>query len=260
MRNKLKQCADTFPKRDWFFFTLFALILLSRPSIDLENEDTDIKRFENKNAGKSLSKQGIDVSHFQGNIDWSAVKENTAYVYLKATDGITYTDPRFDENASQTTKRNIFSGAYHFYEPDDDATAQAVHFVQTIKQYPLALRPVLDIEITRGKTEQQLSHGAETFLSYVEKHTGCKPIIYTYASYWDNNLGKAFDDYSFWLAGYTKKPEPPRKRSQYSLWQYSEKGFIEGIEGAVDRDLYHGNQTGFNDLFCPNTRKFAENT
>ncbi len=254
----IKNIAQSIPNTYGLVFGVWLLILLFRPSVDLTKEEFNFKIVEKDISGTTTYKHGIDVSHFQGKIDWSVVDEKTSYVYLKATEGITYTDPRFHENASKIAGSDIPAGAYHFYEPSDDATQQAAHFVNTIMQYPLKLRPVLDIEITGGKSPKNISRGAKAFLAYVEKHTGCKPIIYTYASYWDDNLGKTFNDYPFWLADYSDKPEPPQKRKTYNLWQHSQTGFQKGIEGTVDRDLYQGTHEGFDLLMCSKTRSLAE--
>ena len=240
--------------------TVLVIVILVRPSASIDHrapvavhpvEHADYTpSAHSKSTDKPIALRGIDVSHFQGKVDWQQVQHSVDYVYIKATDGITYTDPRFHSNAQATTALKIPSGAYHFFEPKDDPLAQAKHFVKTIEPMSLTLRPVLDIEISRGVAPAELAKSALAFLEHVEAQTGCRPVVYTFADFWQQNLGKQFNDYPFWLAGYTKKPHPPQDRPDWNLWQYSQTGRVKGLQGSVDRDLFEGDQAQFDALKC----------
>jgi len=197
-----------------------------------------------------VKKYGIDVSHYQGDIEWSLVKSDISFVFVKATDGDSFVDPRYTENSKDLLSEEITSGAYHFYRPGDDPIKQATHFVNTSKKSGHQLRPVLDIEITDGVSAKDISSGALKWLKYVEEKMNCKPMIYTFASYWDDNLGETFNDYDFWLANWSSEPTPPKKRSNWLLWQFTNKGVISGIDSAVDRSLFDGGKANFKKLHC----------
>lgn len=200
----------------------------------------------------SIKKYGIDVSHYQGNINWSLAKHDVSFAFVKATDGASFVDPQYVENSEALLKEGVVSGAYHFYEPNQDPIEQAAHFVTTVSSSGHKLRPVLDIEITDGKSAKNISSGALKWLKYVEDKMGCKPMIYTFASYWDDNLGDKFNRYNYWLAAWTSKPTPvpPNKRSDWQLWQFTNKGKVKGVKGLVDRDLFDGNKHSFDKLLC----------
>lgn len=207
---------------------------------------------KNSSSTTNVKRYGIDVSHYQGNINWSLAKDDISFAFVKATNGTVFVDPQYIENSEALLKEGVVSGAYHFYEPSQDPIKQASHFVKTISSSGHKLRPVLDIEITNGKSAKNISSGALKWLKYVEEKIGCKPMIYTFASYWDNNLGDKFNRYNYWLAAWTtkSKPVPPNKRSDWQLWQFTNKGHVKGIKGLVDRDLFDGSKQNFDKLLC----------
>ena len=200
---------------------------------------------------KTVRVNGVDVSHFQGQVDWQKVKaDSISYVYLKATDGITYTDPKYIDNSSELYKVGLAFGSYHFFEPDDDPIDQAKHYISVTSQQKDILRPVLDVEISRGKTPQEISESVAKWLSYVEEDLNCQPIIYTYASYWEEFLGDDFTEYDLWLADYASTPNPPKNKQDWLMWQYSQKGKVNGISGMVDRDYLQTNNGNLSSITC----------
>ena len=212
--------------------------------------------FFSKNKNKlnaSIKQYGIDVSHHQGQINWPLVKDNISFAFIKATEGTDFVDPRYVENSKGIIKEGLLSGAYHFYKPTQDPIKQAEHFITTSQPLEHKLRPVLDIEITDGQSAKEISSGALEWLKHVEKKIDCKPMIYTYASYWDDYLGNEFDNYNYWIAAWTSKnmPVPPKKRDNWQLWQFSDNGQVKGIKGSVDRDLFDGTKQKLDEILCP---------
>ncbi len=180
---------------------------------------------------------GIDVSHDQGQVDWGKVaKANIDFVYLKASDGITYQDPAFNRNTLALSQQKMLVGAYHFFEANDDANKQAQNFLTTIKDKSLTLTPMVDIELTKDVPSSEIQQRLKTFLSIVEKETGCKPMLYSYGDFWTLNIGKSFNEYPFWLADYNTTMTIPAGLENVVLWQYSSKGDVSGIQGDVDLD------------------------
>lgn len=187
---------------------------------------------------------GIDVSHFQGQIDWSAVAASgIAYAFAKATDGITYTDPDFQTNWQGMRAAGLARGAYHFYETGDDPVAQANHFVATVGALGDGdLPPVVDIESNNGDYGgQSIAANLQIWLNAVEQALGRTPMIYTNPSFWNNDVGADFGRYPLWIAQYgVAAPTVPTGWSAWSFWQHSEQGSVAGVAGEVDLDVYAG--------------------
>ncbi len=184
--------------------------------------------------------KGIDVSHWQGKINWKKVK--TAFAFLKATDGEKYVDPTFKTNWAGAQANNIPVGAYHFFDPAQDAGIQAKHFCEVYMAVPgPKLPPVLDIEKTGGVSQSLILLKVRKWLDYVEQHTGQKPIIYTYSSFAKRvRLWKHFSDYMLWIAHYRVKEPSIAGWPDWGFWQYNDKGKMSGIAGNVDTNYFKG--------------------
>ncbi len=237
----------------WSIIILSALyilfIFLTRPVADLKNTSLDIKY---QKAFKGMSPlAGIDVSYYQGQVEWNKVlTDNVHFVYLKATDGITYTDPMFHENQNTLMNEKALYGAYHFFEPKDSGVKQAENFLAQVKIHKNMLAPVLDIEITQGVDKELLKKHVREWLETVSKKFDCKPIIYSYSSFYEQNLGTDFVDYPVWIADYTKKPDPLKGEPQFIMWQHSDHGDIVGINSMVDKNWFFGNYKNLESIKC----------
>ena len=180
--------------------------------------------------------KGIDVSHYQGEIDWTQIdKDSIAFVYLKATEGNDYIDPAFSTNISSLNNEKIPFGVYHFFEPSKDAELQAEHFLKIIHKSKAKLPPVLDIEISQGVETILLHEKIEKWLKIVHKKSGKKPIIYTSKDFKETILKNKFDDYEFWIAEYMTKS----LNDSWIIWQYTQTGKVCGINGFVDMNYLH---------------------
>lgn len=185
---------------------------------------------------------GIDVSHWRGTIDWSAVAaDGVEFAFVKATEGGDYTDPRFAENWAASKRAGVVRGAYHFFRPQTDAAAQAAHFLRTVQLAPGDLPPVLDVEVTDGRSAESIAAGVRTWLQEVERATGRRPIIYTRASFWTAQMGGGFGAYPLWVAHYgVSAPNIPAGWSRWTFWQHSDAGRVEGVSGGVDLNWFNG--------------------
>jgi lysozyme len=187
--------------------------------------------------------QGIDVSHLQQTIDWIQVqKAGKAFAFMKATDGITWTDPLFMTNWSGATAAGLLRGAYHFYETNDDPTAQAENFLNAVQLAPGDLPPVVDIEAIKGGTSaSQVVKDLQTWLDVVEQATGRVPMIYTDSGFWSSLGTSAFGHYPLWIAEYgVQSPKLPSGWASWDFWQFSESGTVAGISTTVDLDVFYG--------------------
>lgn len=186
--------------------------------------------------------KGIDVSHFQGSINWAQVKgAGCSFAYAKATEGIGIVDPFFASHWNVMKEAGLIRGAYHFFRPAEDAAAQASHFVQTVSLAPDDLPPVIDLEVSDGVSNAALVEGVQTWLDAVEQQMGRTPMIYTNHSFWEAHMTAQFGRYPLWIAHYAPSPQPlPSGWSEWTFWQYSQSLGLAGVHGNVDHDQFNG--------------------
>lgn len=234
-------------------FVFVIIISIWRPIITFKH---DVDVYSNLNQGTDTTMlTGIDVSHYQGKIDWSSVEKNVDFIYLKATEGITYIDPRFHRNSEFVRNISIPSGSYHFFEPNDDGEKQAAAFLRHIKVHDFMLPPVLDIEISKGVEKSLIRKRAKEWLDAVEKALGCQPIIYSYTDFYEAHLeGEEFDKYQLWLADYNTTAKLPDTVDKWVFWQYTAKGKMEGISHSVDQNRFDGTKSQLSSLLCEANR------
>ncbi|WP_373398741.1 glycoside hydrolase family 25 protein [Algoriphagus halophilus] len=190
---------------------------------------------------------GIDVSHFQGDVNWPKVKDaKITFVYDKASEGKSFKDPDYAENKIGAHQNGIAHGSYHFFTSDADAIEQANLFISIIDYGPGDMPPVLDLEQGGIKGEiNPTTFQSEVlkWLNHVESKLGVKPIIYTNHVFGDRYLThEDFSNYHLWIAEYgVQQPTIPKTWSDrgWLIWQRSERGTIEGAIGQVDHDLYN---------------------
>jgi len=106
---------------------------------------------------------------------------------------------------------------------------------------------VLDVEQTYGVRAPKLQTEIKAFLDRLEAHYGVRPIIYTNVDFYNRYLKDAFDEYPLWVAHYLKKDRPRITRT-WAFWQFSETGYVNGIRGQVDFNVFNGDSTDFQDL------------
>jgi len=196
---------------------------------------------------------GIDVSRYQGLINWEEVKEmeiknvKIGFSFIKATEGINNEDKRFERNWKAAKKAGMIRGAYHFFNPYKSGREQAQNFIETVVLSKGDLPPVLDVEFAGRVSRPQLLQRIKDWLQLVEMHYKVKPIIYTGADFYRNYLSVQFDDYPLWVAHYLVKDKPRTSRS-WHFWQHNEKGRVNGINAPVDFNVFNGDSADFSNL------------
>ena len=184
----------------------------------------------------SLIYDGIDVSSYQKDIDWSATARDKKikFVYVKATEGATYTSRHYTYNMENARKHGIKVGSYHFFRTGSRVKDQFENFKRSVKKSDQDLIPLIDVETRQGWTAQQLRDSVKLFADLVEDYYGCRPMIYTSSSFFNNLLGTAFADYPLFIARYAVSEPQLCCGAKWTLWQFSEKGRISGIDHPVD--------------------------
>ncbi|MGH3729833.1 MAG: GH25 family lysozyme [Micromonosporaceae bacterium] len=193
---------------------------------------------------------GVDVSHHQGAIDWSALRgAGIRFAYLKATESTTFTDPRFGENYRNSHRAGVIRGAYHFARPAaSSGEAQADYFVRHGGAWSadgMTLPGALDLEAgCHGLSHSAMRNWIHGFMKRYHEHTGRWAAIYTTTSWWTTCTG-GFTGFGsrhpMWLARWNSSPGPmPAGWSTYSFWQYTDSGSLPGVSGNVDRNQFNG--------------------
>lgn len=188
-------------------------------------------------------RSGIDVSHYQGRIDWRAVKNTgkVLYAYVKATESTSLVDDTYAYNIREAHNAGIAVGCYHFFSPTTEADAQLKNFTSTVNLSGQDLVPMVDVEL-RGKSPlPQFIQRLRTFIQGIEKHYKVKPILYTSVNFYNKYLAGHFDDYVYMIARYAEEIPQPEAGCRFGLWQYSATGRINGIHGAVDCSCFVDN-------------------
>jgi len=203
---------------------------------------------------------GVDVSNWQGSIDWPRVaRSGYRFVFAKATEGRTFVDSTYGTNRVEAEDAGLVIGAYHFARPDGstvaaataDAVAEADHFLVVAGPRAGELPPALDLETTGGLPVSRLQAWTWAWLDEVRARLGVRPVIYTSPAFWQSALGDtaAFADAGYkllWIAHWTSASQPwvPAHDwggAGWTFWQWTDCGSVPGISGCVDRDRYNGN-------------------
>lgn len=186
---------------------------------------------------------GIDVSRWQGEIDWRAVQhDEIKFAFIKASQGVNKVDTFFKSNWKQAGELKVYKGAYHYYEPNRPAKEQAANFIRQVELEIGDMPPVLDLEEPITIPLGEFQHNVQIWLDEVEKHYQVRPIIYASPSYYRSYLMEAFYNYPVWIAQYRKYPNPqlPKEGEQWLFWQFTNEGKVNGINGDVDLDVFYG--------------------
>jgi lysozyme len=196
--------------------------------------------------------QGIDVSYYQGSyfggsINWTQVAQSgLAFAYARAADGTTFLDPDFFTNYFGIKAAGMKAGAYLFFRPEQDPTAQANILVTQLQEAGFAagdLQPVFDVEVTDGQSSTTIAANLQTSISVVQQALGATPLIYTSWGFWNYSVNStAFSANPLWVANwFVTCPGLPNGWSTWSVWQYNDNSTVPGITvNVVDADESNG--------------------
>lgn len=233
-----------------FYYAMYFNKFQHKKLSNSEAEENRINRIIGNYADKTF---GIDMSHYQRkeDIEWDSLSIGNRtipikFVILRATMGNRSADKNFDDFWKLAKKHELIRGAYHFYRADEDPVIQANNFLENVKLEEGDLPPILDIEkIPRRKSTKKLIEDLQIWCKIVEEKYGKKPIIYSYYHYHKDFLKGEFEGYPLWLANYNDVPQPSPD-SDWKIWQFTEKGIVNGINTKVDLNVFNGNSWSLN--------------
>ncbi len=207
----------------------------------------------NHPSSKDYPVRGVDVSEYQGEIDWEKLSnQNIDFAYIKATEGSSYTDERFQYNYQNAITTNLKIGAYHFFSFDSDAISQSENYIKNVPKDMNLLPPVVDIEFYGDKnknipdvetTREQLKKLLERLEEYYQK----KPIIYATNTSYNLYIKDNFEEYKIWIRDIFSTPNLKDNR-KWTLWQYTNRERLEGYNGEekfIDMNVFNGSYEEF---------------
>ena len=203
---------------------------------------------------------GVDVSSYQGSINWSLVKEQKKipiqFAVSKATEGLGYNSPTFPYDWREMKRVGLKRGAYHFFHPTLSGSEQADYLHRWVRQaggFRSGDFVLLDMEYTQDYAPpRKILSEAQNFVNRAKKMINKAVFIYVGYYYWIDNVGDAVDSVlskcPLWVPSYGQFPSKPRNWKNISFWQYSETGTLPGIGANVDLDMFFGNQQQLNEV------------
>ena len=188
----------------------------------------------------SSNYSGIDISNWQGNVNFLQVKNSgVQIVFIKATEGNNFVDKFFSQNYQNASSVGLKTGFYHFFRGNQDPISQAQHFVNTIGSRTPDCKLAIDLETTDGIGKTELTSKAIQFITEVKRLTGKDVVVYTYTSFANTNIDSRLAVYPLWIAHYGVST--PGYNSIWNNWvgfQYTDKGVVPGVSGNCDMDEF----------------------
>ena len=196
------------------------------------------------NIPQSYPVLGIDVSHYQGKINWKQVSaiqhenDSIQFAFVKATEGISVKDSDYSFNVKEANNNEIEVGAYHYLIFGESSIEQADFFVDEIMKSPYTLKPVVDVEDESNLSTNAILDSIYSFLNRVEERIGERPIVYTYSNFFNSHIANSplEKNEQFWVARYGNDC-PLMKKENVLCWQFSETGTVDGIDVKVDLNI-----------------------
>jgi lysozyme len=186
---------------------------------------------------------GIDVSYYQGEISWPRVKRaGVGFAFIRAADGTDIIDPMFEANWGAAGNAGVPRGAYQYFRADQSPTDQADVLIAQLRTHGIGeLPPVIDVEDTAGLPLQTVAENARAWIERVRTQLKVEPIVYTNPGMWMTRGAPEIASQTLWVAHYTTTcPAIPSPWTKWKIWQYTDNGRVDGIDGVVDLDVVDG--------------------
>lgn len=191
---------------------------------------------------------GVDLSHFQGTVDWEILSnEDIQFAYIKATEGSSHVDEQFAANWQQAGKTSLKVGAYHFFSFDSPGETQAMNFITSVGIRDGMLPPAIDVEYYADKRNnppdsKAVQEQLQAMICQIESYYQTAPVIYATEEVWERYLKGHFDDYPIWIRNVITKP---KIQEPWTFWQYTNRARLKGYTGEetfIDLNVFHGSE------------------
>ncbi|MCM1254430.1 MAG: hypothetical protein NC321_16555 [Clostridium sp.] len=199
-------------------------------------------------SARRFEVRGVDVSHYQGDIDWEKLAgQDIDFAFIKATEGSSHIDECFYDNWNDAGKTELFIGAYHFFSFDSDGEGQAQFFIDTVGDLNGKLAPVVDVEFYGDKEKnppgkEEAAAQLKKMLDTLEEYYQVKPVIYTTYKVYHAYIKDTFAEYPLWIRNVYYQPLLISE-SGWTFWQYTDTAVLEGYQGTeqyIDMDVFQG--------------------
>ena len=207
----------------------------------------------NNPSHKKYPVRGVDVSSYQGTIDWPVLAESgISFAFIKATEGSSFIDQCFKYNYAEAQKTSLRIGAYHFFSFDSAGDTQAENFISTVSGFSGMLPPVIDLEFYGEKQsnpppQAEVRHELDVMLQRLEANYGIKPVIYATEDSYEQYLAGGYEDYDIWIRDVIGNPELSDGR-EWTFWQYTNRERLSGYKGEerfIDMNVFAGTADEF---------------
>lgn len=199
--------------------------------------------------------RGIDVSAYQGEIDWEKIaNQGFKFAYIKATEGTTHVDKQFKTNWDGAKDAGLYRGAYFFLTLNKSGAAQAAHFLKTVPSDEKALPAVIDFELygdylKTPPSQEKINSILKPAIQKIKAKTGKNPIIYTNYNTYNQYMKNSYQGIAFWICDLSNTSPKLFGGHHWVFWQHTQRGLIDGINNGdqqfVDLDIYNGNYKQF---------------
>lgn len=192
--------------------------------------------------------RGVDVSSYQKNVDFAKLKEQgMTFAYIKATEGGSHIDESFREKWTAASAAGVLAGAYHYFRYNVSGAEQAKNFISVVgDKLDGRLIPAVDMELSPAEAKnppekESVVMALKAFLAALEEKYGVKPLIYAQKDYWEKYLADDFGGYPRWVRN-VYYPVWVDVGNDWAVWQYDDRGELEGYEGEryVDLNIVNG--------------------
>ncbi len=209
--------------------------------------------FTSRRALEKFDVRGVDVSSYQGNIDWATLAENDIdFAFIKATEGTSHKDRFFEKNIKEIAETGLVAGAYHFLSFESDGKGQAKNFISSVKKEDISLPPVIDLELYgeyahNPPPSEQVRKILDEMVEGLYAEYGSYPIIYTNRRAYTLYVSGAYKNCDIWICDIVKKPSLPDGR-EWKFWQYSHTEQLSGYVGEekyIDMNVFNGSPEKF---------------
>ena len=196
---------------------------------------------------------GIDVSHYQGNIDWEKISQTKLYsfAYIKATESHDFVDNQFKTNWDNARQNNIIVGAYHFFTMRSSGFSQANYFISKVPNEIDSLPPAIDVELNYHIDPKRVRSELNDLITTLNDYYLKQPIIYANYDTYNLYLKGYFDPQQIWIRDTDKLPSLDEN---WLFWQHTDQGRVLGIEGYVDKNVFNGDFEQLQGFARPQTK------